>query len=286
LNSVALALVLCSALLHATWNLLAKRAGGGGLFVWFFTTLSSIFLVPAAVVLVIVERHEVDNKSVFFICGTSLIHLVYFIVLQRAYKTGDLSLVYPLARGLGPALATVGAILLLNERPSYVAVAGLLLILTGIVLLTARGPGKQIRHPRAAILYGTTTGVLIAIYTVWDKYAVDRLAIPPLLLEAFAGFGISLMLTPTAVRRWDDVKTMWCDQKTAIIGVAVLAPLSYILILTAMSFTALSYVAPCREISILFAAILASRFLNEGHTVRRVAAACLMVGGVIALALG
>lgn len=286
MNSVALALVLCSALIHATWNLLAKRAGGGSLFVWFFTTLSSIVLVPAAIILVVVQRQGIDASQMFFICGTSLIHLVYFIVLQRGYRTGDLSLVYPLARGLGPALATLGAVLLLGERPSLVAVAGLLLILTGILLLTTRGSNKRTKHPPAAIFYGALTGVLIATYTVWDKYAVDRLAIPPLVLEAFAGLGISLMLTPAAIRKRNEVRTIWRNHKMEVIGVAILAPLSYILVLTAMSFTALSYVAPCREISILFAALLASRFLGEGHTLRRMTAACLMVGGVISLAVG
>ena len=286
MNSVALGLVLCAALIHATWNLLAKRAGGGSLFVWCFTTLSSVVLVPVAVILIVVQQQEIDSTRVLFIIGTSLIHLVYFIVLQRGYATGDLSLVYPLARGLGPALATLGAILLLNERPSAVAIAGLLLILAGIVLLTMHSPDARTGHARAAILYGVLTGVVIAIYTVWDKYAVDRLAILPLVLEAFSGLGISLMLARTAMRRWVDVTVMWRDHKTEVIGVAVLAPLSYILILTAMSFTALSYVAPCREISILFAAILASRFLGEGHTLRRMAAACFMVGGVIALSLG
>ena len=112
---------------------------------------------------------------------------------------------------------------------------------------------NAIKHPRTAIFYGVMTGVVISVYTVWDKYAVDRLAVPPLVLEAFSALGISLMLTPAAARRWAEVKKIWRDHKTEVIGVAVLAPLSYILILTAMSFTPLSYVAPCREVSILFA---------------------------------
>ena len=285
MNSVALALVLFSALIHATWNLLVKKSGGGSVFVWFFMTLSSAFLVPAAIVLVIVQQHEIDVLMSGFICGTALIHFVYFMLLQRGYQTGDLSLIYPLARGLAPTVSTLGAVLLLNERPSSIMIGGLLLIVTGIVLLTMR-TSNAIKHPRTAIFYGVMTGVVISIYTVWDKYAVDRLAVPPLVLEAFSALGISLMLTPAAARRWAEVKRIWRDHKTEVIGVAVLAPLSYILVLTAMSFTPLSYVAPCREISILFAAILAARFLGEGNMVRRIGAACLMVVGVIALALG
>lgn len=286
MNSLALTLVLTSALVHATWNLLAKKSAGGRLFVWSFTTLSSAFLVPSAITLLVVTQHAIDFRSGCFIAGTALIHLVYFMLLQRGYQTGDLSLVYPLARGLGPALATVGAILLLDERPSALALTGLVLVLFGVILLTARRTSDPLRHPRIAITYGVLTGVSIAVYTVWDKYTVSTLNVPPLVLEAFAGLGISLMLTPYALRRWNDVKQTWRTARMEIVGVAFLAPLSYILVLTAMSFTPLSYVAPSREISILFAAVLGARFLGEGHTARRLIAAAAMVAGVVSLALG
>lgn len=285
LTAAALAIVLLAALIHATWNFLVKMSGGGIAFVWLFATLSSVFLVPFAIGLVIVQQHEMDVVRSGFICGTAVIHVVYFLLLQRGYQTGDLSLVYPLARGLGPALSTLGAVLLLGERPSYIVLSGLVLIVTGIVLLTVRANGT-IRHPGTAVFYGVMTGLSISVYTVWDKYTVDRLAVSPLVLEAFAGLGISLILTPLAARRRDDVRRVWRDHKKEVIGVAILAPLSYILILTAMSFTPLTYVAPCREVSILFAAILAARFLGEGNVTRRLGAAFLIVAGVIALALG
>jgi drug/metabolite transporter (DMT)-like permease len=285
LNSVALALVLVAAMIHATWNLLVKKSGGGRMFVWLFATISSTVLVPAAIVLVIVQQHEINALKAGFICGTALLHFIYFMLLQRGYQTGELSLVYPLARGLAPTLSTLGAVLVLSERPSSIVIGGLLLIVLGIVLLTLR-TNNGIKHPSTAVFYGVMTGVSISVYTVWDKYTVDHLAVPPLVLEAFAGLGISLILTPTAMRRSAEVKRIWRDHKTEVIGVSILAPLSYILILTAMSFTPLSYVAPCREVSILFAAILAARFLGEGNSIRRICAACLIVGGVIALAVG
>ena len=135
------------------------------------------------------------------------------------------------------------------------AVVGLTLIVTGMVLLTWRRTSEKAKHPKAAILYGVLTGVSIATYSVWDKFAVAQAEVPPLVLESFTGLGVSLMLTPVAIKRWDKVKVMWREHRTEAIGVAILAPLSYLLILTAMSFTPLSYVAPCREISILFAAV-------------------------------
>ena len=104
LNSVALLIVLVAAVIHATWNLLAKKAAGGSLFVWLFTTLSSLFLVPAAIVLVIVQQSEITMVKSGFVIGTALLHLVYFLLLQRGYQVGDLSLVYPIARGSMPRI--------------------------------------------------------------------------------------------------------------------------------------------------------------------------------------
>ena len=286
MNSLALALVFVAAVIHAIWNLLAKKVASGSLFVWLFNTLSSSVLVPVAIVWAIVQQAEVDRIAVGFIVGTALLHLIYFLLLQRGYRAGDLSLGYPIARGIGPALATLGAIVVLGERPTSFALAGLLLIVTGMVVLTWQRRSPDAAYPVGGICYGILTGVAISVYSVWDKIAVARMEVSPIMLESFTGLGISLALMPAAIRRWDEVKDLWRGHKIEVIGVAVFAPLSYILILTAMSFTPLSYVAPCREISILFAAVLGPRLLGEAHEGRRVAAACLMVAGVISLAVG
>ncbi len=286
MTGLALTLVVTSALIHATWNLLAKRVAGGQVFLCMFTGLSSIVLVPVAVGLILYGKHELDATSAGFILGTTVLHLVYFLCLTRAYQTGDLSLIYPLARGIGPALATLGAILLLGERPTLLAAAGIGLVIAGVLILTVQRSDSALRHPREAVFFGVATGILIASYSVWDKYAVDRLAIPPLILEAFASLGIHLCLLPNAIQRWDEVRTTWRTHRRDVIGVAVLAPLSYILVLTAMSFTPLSYVAPAREISILFAAAFGTIFLGEGQGRRRFIAAVSMVSGVVALSIG
>ena len=287
MTSFALILVLASAFIHATWNLLVKKSAGGPVFIWLFMTLSSMFLVPTVILLLLLGQQQVTWVGMIFVCGTTVLHLVYFLLLQRGYQTGDLSLVYPLARGLGPVLATGMAIVLLGERPSALALLGLVLVILGVILLGLRDGDDTIgRKPRVAVFYGVMTGVLISMYTVWDKYAVSELDVPPVVLEAFTGLGISLMLSPHAMRRWSAVQTVWQQKRAEVVGVAILAPLSYILILMAMSNTPLSYVAPMREISILIAAVLGTQFLGEGHTARRVVAAGSMVCGVIALAVG
>ena len=130
------------------------------------------------------------------------------------------------------------------------------------------------------------TGSFIAAYTLLDKFAVSNLSLPPILVDYGSNVGRTLLLLPLACRRWDQVKVEWRSKRRSILIVAVLIPISYILVLTAMAFTPVSYVAPAREISILIGTILGSRLLGEGHSGRRIAAGGAMVVGVVALALG
>ncbi|MDA0588866.1 MAG: DMT family transporter [Planctomycetota bacterium] len=284
----AVTLILTSALIHAIWNLMAKRAGGGGAaFVWLFTGCGSALLWPIAIYVWLNRQADIGWTGAGFICGTAVLHLLYFLVLQRGYRSGDLSLVYPLARGTGPTLSTILAVMILGERPSVATAFGLVLVVAGVVLLTwRRGPRESDEKTRSAIKWGLLCGVCIATYSVWDKYAVSEAGVPPILLELFTNLGVCLMLTPHVLSRKDEVRRVWKEHRREVIGVAILAPLSYIMILTAMSFTPLSSVAPAREISILFGAVLGARFLGEEHTTRRLIAAGLMVSGVVLLAFG
>ena len=283
---MALALVLVSAFIHATWNLMAKRASGGWMFVWLFTSCSSLVLVPIAVTYTMIVRPVLDLQDAIFIVGTAVIHLLYFLLLQRAYACGDLSLIYPLARGSGPTLATLGAVLLLGEQPSALTWLGLILVVGGVVVLALPATGIDRSSLRPGLIYGLLTGCCIASYTVWDKYAVHQLAISPLLMEAASGLGVCLMLTPSALARRSEIREVWSAHRTNVLAVAILSPTAYLLILIAMSFTDLSSIAPAREFSILIAAVLGTRFLGEDQTTRRLGAAAAMVAGLLALACG
>lgn len=127
---------------------------------------------------------------------------------------------------------------------------------------------------------------MIATYTLWDKNGVSVLAIPPLVYENFAAFARALLLSPIGLRNWERVKCEWRIHRTEILGVAFLSPLSYLLVLTAMITTPVSYVAPARELSILIGAFMGARFLSEVDVRRRLTAAGAIAAGVIALALG
>jgi len=139
---------------------------------------------------------------------------------------------------------------------------------------------------RKPMVYALVTGTFIAAYTLWDKQAVSRFAVAPLLLDWGANLGRSLLLTPFALRHWSSARKEWRTHRFEAVGVALLVPLSYILVLTALQFTPVSYVAPAREISILVGTVMGTRLLAEGDVGRRLIAAGAMVLGVVALAVG
>ncbi len=285
---LALLLVLTAAFLHAAWNLLAKRAGGGLAFTWLFGLLSALLYAPLGLGLWWRSTVELGWLELSFVAGSALIHLAYFLSLQRGYRAGDLSLVYPLARGSGPMLATLGAVVLFGERPSPLALSGAALIIASVFAMTGgvRRFSGLARQAKVAVGYGLMTGLFIASYTLWDAYAVAALLIPPLLYTWLSELMRVLFITPQAVRRWPQVAAHWRQHKLELFGVAVLSPLSYILVLSAFVFTPVSYLAPAREVSILIGALLGARLLAEGDARRRLVAASGMVLGIVALALG
>jgi drug/metabolite transporter (DMT)-like permease len=282
----ALVLVLAAAFVHATWNLLAKRVGGGMAFVWLFGSVSVALYAPFAAALVVLTRPHIGVVQLIFFAGTAVIHLAYFLLLQSGYRIGDLSLVYPLARGTGPILASAAAILFFGERPTVIAMAGTVMVGAGIFLLT--GDPKSLRTPEArrAVGFAMLTGATIAAYTLWDKRAVSVLGIPPLIFDWGGNLGRVALLTPVALARFDAVREVWRAHRREVILVALLTPLAYILVLSAMVSAPVSYVAPAREISILVGTAMGTHLLAEGYGVRRLVAAGAMVLGVTALAVG
>ena len=289
MNSSAIILVLSAAFVHAFWNLLAKKAGGGVVFIWLFASLSSLIYAPVSFYILWLKRPQIGMTGLAFVFISGILHLLYFFVLQRGYSKGDLSLVYPLARGTGPMLSACAAIVFFGERPGLIAVLGAILVIFSVFYLSG---GKKLFEAKGdttagwAIRYGVFCGVVIATYTLWDRHAVAALLVPPVILDWASSITRTLVLGPYAIRRWDEVKHQWRMNKKLVIGVAVFNPLSYILILTALTFTPVSYVAPAREISILFGTLMGTHILSEGHSRRRIVSACIMIIGVVGLSLG
>lgn len=286
MTAFALALVLASAVAHATWNLFAKRSSGGAPFLWLAFALSVPLYAPIAIAVLVVSGAHIGPVELVWMFVNAALNVAYGIFLLRGYRAGDLSVVYPLARGTGPVLALVGAVLLFGERPTSLAVAGGLSIVAGVFALTGDPRKLRRRGAGTAVGYALLTGVTIAAYTLWDKRGVGVLLIPPIVYEWGANVFRVLILAPLALRRWPEVRGEWASNRAAVLAVASLSPLAYILVLTALAISPVSYVAPAREIGILLGVLVGARALTEADIGTRSIAAILMVGGVIALALG
>jgi drug/metabolite transporter (DMT)-like permease len=285
LNSLALGLVLTAAVLHATWNLLAKRASGGSPFIWLSFAISTSIYAPVAIAVWFLFPRPITLLGLAFIVGNGALHLFYFVVLQRGYRAGDLSVVYPLARGTGPLLSSIAAIIFFGERPTPVAAAGIAIIIAGVFLASFRGMNTA--NARASVFYGVATGLSIAVYTLWDKHAMTALALSPIVYDWGGNLVRFILMTPVAMRRWDEVRAAYREHLFEAAGIAVLSPLAYLLVLWALTWTPVIYVAPARELSIMFGTFFGIMFFKERDRAhQRLMAAALMLVGIVALAHG
>ncbi len=287
MNNLALTLVISAALLHATWNFLLKKSGGGIGVLTLSAVTATVMLTPVSLYLII-KGFNFTPAMIGMMVGSGMIHLAYFLLLDRAYRGGgDLSVVYPLARATGPLLTIIAATLFLGERMSAVAISGALLIGASALLLTGNPKKLLGKDAQSGAGFALLCGSMIACYTLWDKQGVAVFLIPPIIFDWGANLVRIIMMVPLAHQREPGAMTLaWRNHRKAVIAIGVMSPLSYILVLTAMVFTPVSYVAPARELSILFAALIGTQILKEGNATRRGIAAVGMVLGISALAFG
>ncbi|MEC5322650.1 MULTISPECIES: DMT family transporter [unclassified Aurantimonas] len=278
-------LVLAAAFCHATWNFLVKKIRGGPELIWLFTVVTLVLYLPPAVYVVATNPPDFGPWEIGFILGSTGLHLGYILLLQRGYRDGDLSIVYPTARATGPFLATIFAVTMLGEPLTWQIALGAIVIIAGVLFLSG-GLKRGSKSVTASILFGVSVGLLIASYTVWDAYAVTALLIPPLLLDYASSIGRVMLLTPYALRRRAMVTALWTHHRGSVIAIAVLSPLAYILVLYALTFTPIIYVAPTRELSVVLTVLMGSLLLREGQLRHRLFWAAVILGGVVLLATG
>jgi drug/metabolite transporter (DMT)-like permease len=286
-TAAALALVLAAALAHATWNLFLKRARGGAGFMTLVALVAAVLWAPLAVGQWVWQGYEFRAVHLVPIVASAAIHTAYFLLLDRGYRHGDLSVVYPLARATGPVLTVVAAVLLLGERPGALALAGAALVVVGAYLLTGNPLRLLSRDRPKGAGFALLTGLTIAAYTVVDKLAVSHYLIPPIVFDWACLATRLAMLWPLAEwRNRGSLRESWRVDRKWIVLVAILSPLAYILVLTAMVFTPVSYVAPARESSIVIGTLLGTFLLGEPDALPRLAAAAAILAGVVVLAVG
>src|SRR5699024_2660025 len=216
---------LSAVLCHAVWNLFAKRASDGGtVFVWLNSVVGVVFYLPLVIAVFVIAPPKVTWLLPTVMIVTGLLHLGYTVVLQRGYRVGDMSVVYPLARGTGPALSVTFALIVWHENPGGWGLVGAAAEVLGILIIGLGRDENGSRSLSAGVRYGLLTGALIASYTVWDAWAVGPLAISPLIYDWGSTLTRGVALTPYAMRRREEVRRVWHKHRVPIFVVGITAP--------------------------------------------------------------
>jgi drug/metabolite transporter (DMT)-like permease len=287
MSTSALILVISAAFLHAVWNLISKKTNGKLPFIWLVSLASAVIYLPFVIWQLTQSQISLTGIMYGFALVSAALHLVYFIVLQTGYRKADLSIVYPMARGTGPLLSSLGAMIFLGERPGWMAILGIILIVTGVFIMTGLKFNLfENERLKAGIVYGMITGLFIAAYTLWDKIAVSTYDISALILTFASMILPMLVLFPKAIKEKQELRREIQQHWKHIVAVAVISPLSYILVLIALKTTPVSYVAPARELSIVFGVFFGANVLQEADALKRIIAAIIMLIGISLLAIG
>jgi drug/metabolite transporter (DMT)-like permease len=278
-------LVAAAAVAHATWNVAMKRAGTSGVgFFWSGFVVGAIVFAPFGIASLVAEGTDLVHWMPWAAVSGAL-QVVYFLTLQRGYRVGDVSVVYPLARGSGPLLAVVLAIVVLGERPSWLVLAGAAVVIAGVMVIGFAGGRERARGNRAGILYGLVVGVMIAIYTLWDASAVTVGDMPPVGLYWGSVVFQLVLLAPSALRRWPETRQVARRHWIAVLLFGILSPLAYILILIAIQSAPVSIVAPAREVSVVLVGLAGWLLFREPHPLQRLLGAAIVLAGVALLTL-
>ena len=283
MNAIALALVLFAAVLHASWNFVSKKSGGGSSFVLLYETFAFLIYMPLLYLVDFKRLLSLPLELWLLIILSAVLHVIYTIVLQTGYRKADYSVVYPTARGTGPAFTVLVAVFLFGEKLAPLGFAGIVCVLLGIVLLAMPGKDKQLKSSLSeGLFWGVLTGVFIASYSSLDGFAIHLIGLPPLMYYV-PGMAVRLLLLGPGILSKksgresfkEDIKKRW---KYA-------HPASYLLVLFALLYAPLAYVAPTREVSMMLALFIGAKAPHEKVTPLKTAGVLAMMTGVVLISL-
>lgn len=284
MSLIALGLLLLAAVLHAGWNILVKNAREKQVFTCWALFVGAVCFSP---LLLLVRTFPI--KIWPFVLCSALVEAAYYITLTRAYQHGDFSLVYPMARGTAPAFLVLWAILFLGERPRLVGFVGLALLVVGLVIVGGKtwwSMRKQTSLSTSAIMLALSVACCISIYSAIDGAAVH--IVSPLSYTVLVISLATAFFTPLVLLRYGRgaVVSEWKANWLRIIIVGILSFTSYMLVLASYSIAPVSYAGAVREISIVFAAVMGWRWLQEDLGLLRVIGASIIFVGILVIAIG
>jgi uncharacterized membrane protein len=291
MQPTSLALLFIAAFLHATTNALMKGARDKLAFTWWMLAISSVFGIP-----LMIAGLPQDGKAWTLVVASGLLEAVYFIALSRAYSYGDLSQVYPIARGSAPLFIVGWAALFLQERPSVGGMCGVLTIVAGLYLINLpslgdwKRPMSHIQEP--AQRWALLTGVLISAYATVDKVGVAHVEPVPYLFLIMAVGCLALAgqwLHPSRRRALLDeigkgTRQFARSARLRIVLGAGFGVVAYLLVLLALRLSPVGYIGAVREVSVVIGAWMGVRFFAERSGSVRIVASTLVVLGILLIA--
>lgn len=277
--TIALVLILVSAVVHAIVNILTKRADDKYAMRLLIGVFSAIIVTPALFFVPLPE-----GRAIWFLCGTALVHAVYELLLVKSYESAAFSAVYPVARGTGPLFTALGAILLLHEHPPLIEALGIVLVCGGVIAIGISHRASA--GAKKGLLYALGTGVTIGLYTLIDASGVRSVVQPfSYVLWFFVAHGISVLVTAPGIRGRAVVIEARKQWRLGAVT-AALSIVTYGSAMLAYRYGATAQLAALRETSVLFGTALAMSFLGEHMTARRWCAAGAIAAGAILLQAG
>jgi len=279
MSPLIVALVLLAALLHASWNAMAKSGGTAQYSIASYRLTSALCCLPLLFYFPIPLR-----DSWLMLLASTAIHTAYYVTLAKSYRSGDLSQVYPLFRGLAPVLVVLGAAVFADELLAPGAMFGIGLVSAGLISITFAG-GAFGKIPPLALRWGLATSVLIAAYTVADGIGVRAAGNP------FSYIVWLFVLEPIPLGLWLLARDRagWAGYMRAkpgkICAGAAAAAGAYAMVIYAMSVAPMALVSSLRETSVIFAALIGSFLFHEPFGRQRIIAAGLVCCGVVLIKL-
>jgi drug/metabolite transporter (DMT)-like permease len=282
----ALFMIVGAGALHAGWNALTKKSADQFAFCWVLTLATVIiFAIPTAVLL---AYSGFDRAALPFMLVSGTLHIAYFALLATAYRTSELGLAYPVARGTGVMLIPFFGVLLFNEAPTFYAWLGIALLAFGLIWLHEGAFRSAYKHQgwRGVVSWWALgTGIVIATYSLVDSRGVKHLnpAVYYYGANTIAFTGLSLVFL---LRQQKERLQIVLQAPKGPILAAIGSFITYTVVLAAKKIAPVSYVGPMREVSIVFGVFIGARFLGERLTTSRIVGALLVLIGILTIKIG
>ncbi|MEP7115708.1 MAG: EamA family transporter [Ilumatobacteraceae bacterium] len=268
-------LALVAAVLHAAWNFSVKQSVGDR----FIALWGQFFVAGVLAAIVLLVGGGIPARGFVWAAMSGLTHVPYCVLLAKAYGVGDFSLAYPIARGGGALIAGLGGIALLGDTFSPVGVVGMVVVALGLFALAGRGASAQ-------VIVALGVASTIGVYSVVDAKGIRSIDTPLYAAASFmcltAASTVYALGTGRSTEMVVAMRTYW--RRFVVMGVA--SGVTYALVQIAFQRAPVGYVTCLRESSVVIAAFVGARYLDEGQATRRIAAASVVVAGLLLLVLG